>query len=97
MVDCFNSPAGTYNGPEWQIVVDVLARYMAVINSSINFIIYCIAGKQFRGVLVTLLHLKSGRINVAEVSISGLYRLISGDKFCIKYFSQLTNCIITIL
>ena len=70
MVNCFNAPVASYNGPEWQVVVDVFARYMAVINSSINFIIYCVAGKQFRGVLVTLLHLKSDRNNIAEVSIS---------------------------
>ena len=70
MVDCFNSPAATYNGPEWQVVMDVLARYLAVINSSINFIIYCVAGKQFRYVLLNLLHLRSERNNSAEVSIS---------------------------
>ena len=59
MVDCFNSPAGMYFGPEWQQLVDMIARYLAVLNSSINFIIYCVAGKQFRSVLVTVLHLKT--------------------------------------
>ena len=59
MVDCFNSPASSYHGPEWQLIVDILARYMAVINSSINFIIYCVFGKKFRSVRANLLHLKS--------------------------------------
>jgi hypothetical protein len=48
MVECFNSPAASFYGPEWQLVVDMFARYLAVINSSINFIIYFVAGKQFR-------------------------------------------------
>ena len=69
MVECFSSPAGSYYGPEWQLVVDIIARYLAVINSSINFIIYCVAGNQFRSVLATVLHLKTGRSvhNLAEV------------------------------
>ena len=54
----FNSPAAYYHGPEWQLVVDILGRYLAIVNSSVNFVIYCLAGKQFRSVLVTLLHLK---------------------------------------
>ena len=71
MVDCFNSPDSSYYGPEWQLVVDILARYIAVINSSINFIIYCVAGKQFRSVLAIKLHLKSetSSINLAEVRL----------------------------
>ena len=70
MVECFSSPAGSYFGPEWQLVVDMIARYLAVINSSINFIIYCLAGKQFRRVLATVLHLRTGRTvhNLAEVT-----------------------------
>ena len=59
MVECFDSTAASYYGPEWQLVVDMLARYLAVLNSSINSIIYCVAGKQFRSVLVTVLHLKT--------------------------------------
>jgi hypothetical protein len=62
MVECFNSPAASYYGPEWQLVVDMFARYLAVVNSSINFIIYCVAGKQFRNVLLTLFHLKTETI-----------------------------------
>ena len=51
MVDCFNSPIGNYFGPEWQHLVDIMARYLAVLNSSINFIIYCVADKKFRCIL----------------------------------------------
>ena len=71
IVKCFNSPTGSYFGPEWQLVVDMLTRYLAVINSSINFVIYCVAGKQFRRVLAILLHLRSGRSvhNLAAVNM----------------------------
>jgi len=41
-----------YSVPEWQWVMDQVARYLVVLNSSINFIIYCLAGKQFRCVLL---------------------------------------------
>ena len=58
MVACFNTSAGRYSGPEWQLLVDMLARYLAVLNSFINFIIYCVAGKQFRSILAGILHIK---------------------------------------
>ena len=69
MVECFESPAGEYFVPEWQMVLDMITRYLAVINSSSNFIIYCVAGKQFRRVFAILLHLKTERsiYNLAEV------------------------------
>ena len=61
MVKCFDSPFGSYLVPESQLVVDMVSRYLAVINSSSNFIIYCLAGKQFRTVFAILLHLRSGQ------------------------------------
>ena len=88
MVECFSSPAGEYFAPEWQMVVDMINRYLAVVNminminminrylavvnSSVNFIIYCVAGKQFRSVLSSMLHLRTGTSLslMAEVSIS---------------------------
>ena len=39
--------------PEWQFVMDHAARYLVLLNSSINFIIYCLAGNQFRSVLLS--------------------------------------------
>ena len=62
MVDCFNSPVGQYFVPEWQLLVDIIARYLAVLNSSINFIIYCVAGKQFRGILARIFHIETGQV-----------------------------------
>ena len=72
MVECFSSPAGEYFAPEWQMLVDLINRYLAVVNSSVNFIIYCVAGKQFRSVLSSMLHLRTGTSLslMAEVSIS---------------------------
>ena len=62
MVECFNSPAASYYGPEWQLVVDMFARYLAVVNSSINFIIYCLAGSQFRHNLLDMVMKISGNL-----------------------------------
>ena len=74
MVECFKSPAGEYFVPEWQMVLDMITRYLAVINSSSNFIIYCVAGKQFRKVLAILLHLRTEQSihSLAEVLKSAL-------------------------
>ena len=75
MVECFTSLAASYYGPEWQLLVDMFARYLAVLNSSINFIIYCVAGKQFRSVLVTVLHLKTETTiqHLAEARLSPVF------------------------
>ena len=62
MVACFNTQAGRYMGPEWQLLVDIVARFMVVLNSSINFIIYCAAGKQFRSILAGILNIKTGQV-----------------------------------
>ena len=35
------------------MVMDQVARYLVVLNSSINFLIYCLAGNQFRSVLLS--------------------------------------------
>ncbi|XP_023333939.1 FMRFamide receptor, partial [Eurytemora carolleeae] len=40
-----------YYTPTWQWCADSVARYLAVVNSSINFLIYCLAGSQFRSEL----------------------------------------------
>ena len=49
---CVLSSYSNYSIPEWQLVMDQFARYLVVLNSSINFIIYCLAGNQFRSVLI---------------------------------------------
>ena len=79
MVECFNSPAASYYGPECQLVVDMLARYLAVVNSSINFIIYCVAGKQFRNVSSTPLHLRTETTfqNLAEVRVGPIFQKLT--------------------
>ena len=48
MLWCFESPTGRYLGPGWQNLMDLLSRYLAVLNSSINFALYCLMGRQFR-------------------------------------------------
>ena len=58
MLGCFESPAGRYLGPAWQILVDVLSRYLAVLNSSINFVLYCLMGRHFRRELRTICSVK---------------------------------------
>ena len=47
-----------YFAPTNQFLVDFIARYLAIFNSSINFVIYCLVGSQFRNVLLQMLGLK---------------------------------------
>lgn len=58
ILKCFSS-IGHYVAPSWQLQLDLIARYMAVLNSSVNFLIYCVAGRQFRTGLRQMLHLNS--------------------------------------
>ena len=51
----FCSLSNSYSTSEWQFVMDQTARYLVVLNSSVNFIIYCLAGAQFRSVLLSTL------------------------------------------
>ena len=37
-------------------LLDFLARFLAIVNSSTNFIIYCLTGSQFRHQLLDMLH-----------------------------------------
>ena len=69
MIDCFNSPVGKYFGPEWQHLWDIMARYLAVLNSSINFIVYCVADKKFRCILGNFFQFRTDfpRMNIEEV------------------------------
>ena len=38
--------------------MDFAARYLAILNSSINFFIYCLVGTQFRSTLLDILRVK---------------------------------------
>ena len=58
MIRCFESSIGRYLGPAWQNLVDLMARYLAVLNSSINFSLYCLMGRQFRRQLSRMCSLK---------------------------------------
>ena len=42
-------------------LIDFAARFLVIINSSINFIIYCLAGSQFRHKLLEILNKISGK------------------------------------
>ena len=41
-------------------LLDFLARFLVIVNSSTNFLIYCLTGSQFRHQLVAMLHKASG-------------------------------------
>ena len=68
----------SYNIPRNTYILDYFARLLVIINSSINFIIYCITGTEFRSRLYSWLHINSRqswrkqltqrRNNVAEVN-----------------------------
>ena len=40
-------------------LLDFTARFLVILNSSVNFIIYCVAGSQFRHKLMTILNISS--------------------------------------
>ena len=41
--------------PEWQVTSDIFCRYLMIISSSINIVIYCWGGKQFKTVLMSII------------------------------------------
>ena len=53
MKECFESIA-SYQSPQWQLIMDIISRYLMIINSSINIIIYCWGGKTFKSVLLAV-------------------------------------------
>jgi len=46
---------GNYMPPEWQVTSDIFCRYLMIISSSINIVIYCWGGKQFKTVLMSII------------------------------------------
>ena len=49
-------------------IMDFTARFLVILNSSINFLIYCMAGRQFRNGLKLMLRIKSSP-RISEVLI----------------------------
>ena len=43
-----------YHMPMVPIILDFIARFLVVLNSSINFVIYCVFGSQFREELAAI-------------------------------------------
>ena len=44
-----------YFPPTGQIILDLVAQFLAVVNSSANFLIYCLMGSQFREELIKMM------------------------------------------
>ena len=70
-------------------MVDIMARYLAVLNSSINFIIYCVADKKFRRIQGSFFHFRTDmpRINIEEVWYS-LNLIHVNEIKVLKYFVE---------
>jgi len=56
-------------------IVDFVARFLVILNSSVNFMIYCLVGSEFRGKLKEILHINSSIVEAptwkGPISISG--------------------------
>ena len=46
-----------YNVSKQDYICDIIARFLVILNSSVNFIIYCVVGSDFRNKLYSKLHL----------------------------------------
>ena len=58
MKNCFESDdIGDYQLPEWQLIMDYFSRFLMIISSSINIIIYTWSGEEFKQVLFATLRL----------------------------------------
>ena len=68
IITCYEEKQ-TYHILTWHINLDMVARLCAVINSSVNFIIYCCAGKQFRACLANTFRRTSGQ-RTTSVSVT---------------------------
>ena len=60
------------NGFEYDVgkevyIVDIFARFLVILNSSVNFVIYCLVGSEFREELRKLLRLCGRNINTSTL------------------------------
>ena len=82
---CFESEAGIYKYPEWQLNMDIVSRFLMVINSSINIIIYCWSGKQFKAVLLSILTRNEVDYQVCKQALRGLLLAnLSESEICVS-------------
>ena len=57
-----------YFAPTTQWLIDLVGRYLAILNSSINFFIYCLVGTEFRSTLFKMFSTKNN-MNVPDINI----------------------------
>ena len=46
-----------YNLSKQDYICDIIARFLVILNSSVNFLIYCVVGTDFRTRLYSKLHI----------------------------------------
>ena len=74
-----------YHVSKQTYILDFLARFLVIVNSSVNFVIYCLVGSEFRAKLFTSLRIRSsGRRRMVssrrkEISEEGRGEDISSD------------------
>ena len=67
---CYNKDFD-YHPSVYTYILDFIARFLVILNSSINFLIYCMVGSKFRTKLLEMLKVKqtsSERFQNSEVS-----------------------------
>ena len=61
ILDCFSRQCGYFlSSSRW--IMDILVRYLVMLNSSTNFLIYCFVGSNFRQTLVKSMNIFLGRV-----------------------------------
>ena len=73
-------------------IFDFLARLLVILNSSVNFLIYCLVGSEFRAKLISCLGLRRTMLRTREnLSMIRTETGLLGEPSCDRVASSMTN------